>query len=313
MASDAEPLSAQSEREEAGTEYSANEEYEIEFEHEEIEPEAEDYTPLCSNEDPEKQHDYKEYKRLERSIKFQNETLEKLKSHIQKLKVKTSLTPTEQKDLKQFNQQLQLEMEKLRCLIERAIRLQNFGSRRHYRGFPLVTTFDEDMLNIQAQTSKNVPKSSNWRASGGESSELDKSCSYKEESQMSLAEERKLIKEIFDALIECNDLKECHHHNKQIQRRVPLKKNDSFGKMKNKINNLQQAICKLKEDFGKKNGSKQKTCDVLSKTAVVIPAEMCLGKVSEKTANFQHLKENYMYLLTEFSKKDEQLKNLTKK
>lgn len=317
MASDAEPLSAKSEPEEAGTDYTGNEECEIETEHEEIEPE--DYTPLCSNEDPEKQHDYKEYKRLERSIKFQNETLENLKTHIQTLKMKTCLTLTEQKDLKQFNQQLQIEMEKLRCLIDRAIRLQNFGSRRHYRGFPLVTTFDEDMLNLQAQTTKNIPIPSNWRASGGESSDLDGSCSFKGESQMSIDEERKLMKEIFAALKECSDLKECQqNHSKQKLRSVPCKKSDSLEKMKNKINNLQQMICQLKDEFRnrdvKKNESVHKTCAITSKPAVVVdPAILCMGKDSGKSANFQQLKENYMYLLTEFSKKDEELKDLTKK
>ncbi|KAM7353824.1 uncharacterized protein ACRADG_005749 [Cochliomyia hominivorax] len=317
MASETEPLSAQSEREEAGTEYMEHEEYEYEQEHEETETEGEDYTPLCSNEDPEKQNDYKEYKRLVKSIKCQNETLENLKSHVQTLKSKPCLTPAEQKDLRQFNHQLELEMEKLRSLIERAIRLQNFGSRRRYTGFPLITTFDEDLLNLPQQTAKNVPKLTNLRASAGESSELDRTASCKG-SQMSISEERKLMREICAALKECNNLKECQHkqQTQKSKRNIPCGPSGSKEKLFKKINCLEQTISKLKEDMNnleiKEKESVHKSRSSSAKPTLD-PAQLCRAKASGKETNMQQLKDNYLYLLTEFSKKDEQLKDLTKK
>ncbi|XP_023296448.2 outer dense fiber protein 2 [Lucilia cuprina] len=326
MASEPEPVSALSEREEAGTEFSTNEEYaeEIDIEQHETDDYGEDYTPLSSNEDPENQRQYKEYRRLERDIKYQNEMLENLKLQIQKMSDKPCLTRSERNDLKTLKDNWEQELQKLRCLIEKAIHLQNYGSKRHYREFPLITTFDEDNLNLTMRTCETLQtqtKTQNRRASGGESSEMDRSCSYRE-SQMSVAEERKLMKEICAALKECNNLKECRLHKKQ-QSPAGKEKDDSMDRINNKINCMQQTISKLKEELKKRNA--QASCcgscnknETNKKSTAMTPSSgldtlMCLGKKSEKTENFEQLKENYLYLLTEFSKKDEQLKDLTKK
>ncbi|XP_065355596.1 outer dense fiber protein 2 [Calliphora vicina] len=326
MASETDPVSNISEREEAGTEFTGNEEYGGEFEVEQTEYDGEDYTPLSANEDPEKQHQYKEYRRLERDIKYQNETLENLKTQIQKMSTKPCLTRSEQNDLKNLKDNWEQELQKLGCLIDKAIRLQNFGSKRHYREFPLITTFDEDNLNLtlrtcetlQTQAAKSQPKAGNLRASGGESSELDRPFSCKD-SAMSVSEERKLMKEIFAALKECNNLKECRS---QKQNRSPrqCKENGSLEKLKNQINCMQQTISKLKDELNKRDTKENGSfCDNHQKSRSTQPATpaldhlMCLGKKNAKAENFQQLKENYLYLLTEFSKKDEQLKELMKK
>lgn len=327
MASETDPTSFLSDKEEAGVEveYIGNEEEgnEIEVEQEQAEYSGEDYTPLSSNEDPDKQHAFKDYKRLERDIKYHNKSIENLKDEIQLFEQRPCLTRSEKHNLKILRETIEREMEKLKCLVNKAIQLQNFGSKRHYREFPLVTTFDEDNLNLTQRTCETLQDhsikshviSGNWRASAGESSEMDGSYSCKE-SQISLSEERKLIKEILAAIKECSNLKE---NSQQKQKRpVPCKENDSMEKLKNKIKCMQQTICKLNDELNKRQNvcnhqPNQKSLAGASEIPVLDPAMLCLSKNSAKANDFQQLKENYLYLLTEFSKKDELLKELTKK
>ena len=348
MASEPDQVTAPSDqdRDDNVIEDTANEddvgEIEVEIEHEEQEEEGEDYTPLSSNEDPEKQRSYKEYKRLVRDINHQNELLERIKSQIHDITQKSCPTPSEKKDLKKLYEWLEQEMQKLRSLIERAIHLQNFGSRRRYKEFPLVTTFDEDnnmkpflrtCENMQVQTAKGSAKAKAkadpcWRASGGDSSELDKSCScadehdlYQKDSQLSEDEEKKLLKDIFETL------KQCAAHKKQPRpckqhSRPPCKKHDSMEEVKNKICCMQQTINKLKEELCNREHKKAPCppCGHEKKQPqesscgkpTVDPTLLCL-KSGSKAENFEKLKDNYIYLLTEYSKKDEQLKDLLKK
>uniref|UniRef100_A0A1A9V073 Uncharacterized protein n=1 Tax=Glossina austeni TaxID=7395 RepID=A0A1A9V073_GLOAU len=124
-----------------------------------------DYTPLGSSDDQEKKRSYNEYKILVVEIKCQNEIIERVKKQIQNIACKKCITSCEKKDLISLQECLEQEMHKLRCLINKAMHLQNFGSRRHYREIPLVTTFDEDQMapisyycdTMQVKTSKKTP------------------------------------------------------------------------------------------------------------------------------------------------------------
>ncbi|GBP95491.1 hypothetical protein EVAR_64878_1 [Eumeta japonica] len=142
--------------------------------------------------------------------------------------------------------------------------------------------------------------------SESESSEMN-SCCPDEENPLSLTEEKKLMRDIFAAINEINCLKEGKQQKQGHS--LPFKDEESYEKIKNKLKCMQQKICKLTEYLNKKDhheGSHQKSPTYFD------PA-ICLSKAKEKSSNDpQQLKDNYLYLLTEFTKKDEQLKELTK-
>ncbi|KAI9576574.1 hypothetical protein GQX74_009631 [Glossina fuscipes] len=110
--------------------------------------EAEEDFPLIdsSTEDPEQERNYADYKNLVKEIKCQTAHLENIKDQIQTIACKTCKTPCEEKDLKDLQTCLDREMEKQRCLINKIIYLQNFGSKRRYKEIDLTTTFDEDQM-----------------------------------------------------------------------------------------------------------------------------------------------------------------------
>lgn len=311
---------------------------------------GEDYTPLSHSENPEELNAYKEYKRLVTDINYQNELLEQIKCKIKAITQKKCPTPSEKKDLKELHLWLEQEMKKLRTLIERAIHLQNFGSKRQYKEFQLATTYDEDNMNpflhicenMRVQTAKWRVKSKTdhgWRASGGDSSELDKSCSCLEEHssrhkkcQSSEGDEKKLLKEIIETLKICTAQTKqplpCKQHP-----RPPCKKNDSLESVKDKLSCMQQTLSKLTEEFCKREHKNtpfdpckwehknnlfdpcgpEKTQDITCTKKPPIDTTLLCLKSGSKAENFEKLKDNYIYLLTEYSKKDEQLKELLKK
>lgn len=113
--------------------------------------EAEEDFPLIDSSteyaaDSEQERNYADYKKLVKEIKCQTAYLENIKDQIQTIACKTCKTSCEEKDLKDLQACLDREMEKQRCLVNKIIYLQNFGSRRRYKEIDLATTFDEDQM-----------------------------------------------------------------------------------------------------------------------------------------------------------------------
>lgn len=309
MATETDPISVQSDLLESRADATPNQPEPLDTEQEEedgadfeleerVETESVEYTPFSSNENPEKQAAYYEYKRLEKCMRQQNNLLENLKQSIQTMQQREHcLNKTEKSELKRLRDQWEQEVCKLKSLIRDAVNLQNHGSKRHYREFPLATTFDEDVLDTYDTT---LNQTKNFRATAGESSDVN-TCSANEESQISMSEEKKLMKNIFAAIKEINCLKE--NKQQKTNQSTACLEQDSFEKIKSKVKCMQQKISKLTEELHKKEGE----CEAPH----FDPCE-CLCK-NKKSNNVQQLKDNYLYLLTEFTKKDGELKDLTKK
>uniref|UniRef100_A0A1A9WKR5 Uncharacterized protein n=1 Tax=Glossina brevipalpis TaxID=37001 RepID=A0A1A9WKR5_9MUSC len=243
-------------------------------EEEEEEGRGEDYTPLGSSDDQEKQRNYKDYKRLVMEIKCQNEIIERIKEQIQDIACKPCITVCEQNDLKSLQDCLEQEMDKLQCLINKAMHLQNFGSKRHYREIPLVTTFDEDQMapisyyceTMEVKTSKKpstkFPHSATCSkfVASSDSSEYEKPCPCQErrDETSSTAEddEQKLIRDVLEAIRLCKKKNQtcknranskaavCPHQKKKI-----CQADSSFEKLKNKIFGMQETVEELKEEI----------------------------------------------------------------
>lgn len=296
----------------------------------ELEDEGADYTPLGSD-DPENARKYKEYKRLVKEIHFQNETIETIKAQINDINCKSPCpTKEERKQLKNLYDCMEQEMQKARCLTNKAMQLQNFGSKRHYKEIDMVTTFDEDNMvsipqtcaTLQVQTLARAPTNAEpdtcWRASGGDTtSEMDRTCSCHNCANTGENEEQQLMKEIFAALQTCatskNDKKPC-------KKKSHAHKGDSMDKLKQKLCHMEESVNKLKCELCKRSEGKQSkndcSCNTCAQKSAGPPPKQSVNVpscVPAKSQELKKLKDNYMHLLTEFSKKDEELKELTKK
>ncbi|KAL9924994.1 uncharacterized protein ACN2A1_010459 [Glossina fuscipes fuscipes] len=241
---------------------------------EEEQEQKDDYTPLGSSDDQEKQRNYNEYKRLVVEIKCQNEIIERVKMQIQDTACKPCITACEQKELRCLQECLEQEMHKLRCLINKAMHLQNFGSKRHYREIALVTTFDEDQMapisyycdTMQVKTSrksfaKQLHPARHWKSVvSSDISEEEKPCSCQDRpeshdtSSTPDEDERKLMREVLEAIRLCK--KKNHVCKDQTSKTVsPNQKKkicqteSSFEKLKNKIFGMQETVEELKEEI----------------------------------------------------------------
>uniref|UniRef100_A0A1B0G185 Uncharacterized protein n=1 Tax=Glossina morsitans morsitans TaxID=37546 RepID=A0A1B0G185_GLOMM len=342
-----------------------------------------EYTPLGSSDDLEKQRNYNEYKRLVVEIKCQNEIIERVKTQIQDTACKPCITICEQKELRCLQECLEQEMHKLRCLINKAMHLQNFGSRRHYKEIQLVTTFDEDQMapisyycdTMQVKTSKKstakqLQSAGHWKSVvSSDTSEEEKPCSCQENpgsqdtSCTPEEDERKLMRDVLEAIRLCK--KKSHEES-------------SFEKLKNKIFGMQETVEELKEEICRReiqrklsgpcplrkktrdvapqprstshipsrtpcptafptpcpapcpcadpcpntctnicqfpgHGPCHDDCHMVCEKTTLPPLEPCRSHKPRKEDLFQKLQDNYVYLLTEFTKKDGQLKELNKK
>ncbi|XP_005179754.2 227 kDa spindle- and centromere-associated protein [Musca domestica] len=294
---------------------------------EDLEREADDDSepddPLMgeSADDPERARNYKEYKRLQKEIHCQNVTIEDIKNEIRKLQCKstTATLSSEQKQhLRNLQECMDKETHKLRDLTIKAMHLQNFGSRRHYREIELVTTFDEEpMLSMptmhcdpiqvhgshSTSNKREPPVCRRWRASGGDTTTSEKSCSYQDEADRCESEDQKLMNEILATLQSYDGCS-----NKQPKKSCKSKanaKDPSVELLKQKLHTMQQTIDDLKQEIcshRKESGSKKECCSTAKP-----PCQ------SAKSQNFDKLKDNYAYLLQEFSKKEKELKDLTKR
>uniref|UniRef100_A0A1A9WKR6 Uncharacterized protein n=1 Tax=Glossina brevipalpis TaxID=37001 RepID=A0A1A9WKR6_9MUSC len=321
---------------------------------------GEDYSPLGSEDDLEKERNYKDYKRLVKEINCENETIERVKQQIQDIICKPCNTSCEQKDLKCLQECLDQESAKLLCLINKAMHLQNFGSKRRYKEIPLVTTFDEDQMTpisyfcetMQVQTSKKTPvkrepgtccpsKSHSKAKRSTSSSECETSqsrevCSESYSSSGESDEEcddKQVVKEIFEALKTCKNKKPCPHNHKKTSQ-----DDSSVDNLKEKLcclqktlDNLKGEICrrKVEKDLNqpcphhRKSHDISKPCPPKSHSKnyndhevdppPIDTAILCKSTKSNKEDQLQKLKGNYIYLLTEFSKKDEQLREMSEK
>ncbi|XP_037883134.1 uncharacterized protein LOC119633591 [Glossina fuscipes] len=372
---------------------------------EEEQEQKDDYTPLGSSDDQEKQRNYNEYKRLVVEIKCQNEIIERVKMQIQDTACKPCITACEQKELRCLQECLEQEMHKLRCLINKAMHLQNFGSKRHYREIALVTTFDEDQMapisyycdTMQVKTSrksfaKQLHPARHWKSVvSSDISEEEKPCSCQDRpeshdtSSTPDEDERKLMREVLEAIRLCK--KKNHVCKDQTSKTVsPNQKKkicqteSSFEKLKNKIFGMQETVEELKEEICRReverklsgpcplhkqkrdvppqpcstghipsratrpvafptpfsapcsmpcpnpcpntctndcqfssHGPCHDDCHMVCEKTTLPPQEPCASRKTRKEDLFQKLKDNYVYLLTEYTKKDGQLKELNKK
>uniref|UniRef100_A0A1B0BU55 Uncharacterized protein n=1 Tax=Glossina palpalis gambiensis TaxID=67801 RepID=A0A1B0BU55_9MUSC len=112
------------------------------------EEDAEEDFPLIGSsiEDPEQERNYADYKKMVKELNCQTAHLENIKNQIQIIACKTYKTFCEEKELENLEACWNDEMEKQRCLINKIICLQNFGSKRRYKEINLTTTFDEDQI-----------------------------------------------------------------------------------------------------------------------------------------------------------------------
>lgn len=325
MADDEQPTEVAEDEEEQ-----MEEQFGEEAEEAEEECSGEDYTPLgSSSEDAEKKRNYKDYKRLVREIKCQNNTIERIKNNIQEINCKPCITRCEEKDLKSLKECLQQEMLKLRTLVNKAMHLQNYGSRRRYKQINLITTFDEDQMAPISQTcdtlytAKPGPERREhgvcWDNKIGDSSDYAASCRDESDNEKCAddSEDKQILQEIMAAIQTCK--------KKRNERKGPAKEknqnNQCIQQLQQKIQCMQQTMQKLKEEIYSQNNNAQKKapCSVHNeeqppcKQGLGDMAVICRGTKTPKSEQFQKLKESYLHLLSEFSKKDEQIKDLTKK
>lgn len=99
-----------------------------------------------SIEDPEQERNYADYKKIVKELKCQTAHLENIKNQIQIIACKTYKTFCEEKELQDLQACWDDEMEKQRCLTNKIMYLQNFGSQRRYKEINLTVTFDEDQI-----------------------------------------------------------------------------------------------------------------------------------------------------------------------
>ncbi|XP_075153593.1 uncharacterized protein LOC142227129 [Haematobia irritans] len=282
--------------------------------------EGEDYSKLGSSDDPERARNYKEYKRLEKEIRCQNTTIKEIKSNIAEIECKSCLTKCDENRLKELYKCMEQETKKLNCLAKKAMRLQNFGSHRHYKEIELVQPFIEKQMppltliceQIQGPTSMGINSKSRkraWRASGGDTtSDIEKSCSYGDEKEY--CEQQKLMNEIMATLQSYTTA--CSGGDNKNRTKSHACEESTMCKLKQKMKSMQKTINKLNEEISqheRKGKSKRKSHSAHSACSTAPPTSC----PSTKTRQFDELKDNYTYLLNEFTKKEAELKEITQR
>ncbi|KAH8274944.1 hypothetical protein KR018_001774 [Drosophila ironensis] len=134
---------------------------EEEGEEEDIESEAEEVDPFellneSDEEDEEQRAMYKEYLQVIDAIDAQNKVVQDLKAQTAALRDKRCKTYRDKEDIKRLRICQRQEETHLRVLMNQAVALQNFGSRRCYRDVELEVTEDEQ-YNFLTGTSNPLP------------------------------------------------------------------------------------------------------------------------------------------------------------
>ncbi|XP_073827169.1 uncharacterized protein [Musca autumnalis] len=304
--------------------------YDNEAEEQQEEDSEPDDPLLGSSDDPERARNYKEYKRLQKEIHCQNVTIEEVKNEIKQLQCKSGpLSCDEKKQLRDLNECMEKETCKLRELTTKAMHLQNFGSHRHYQGIELVTTFDEEPMfsmpmhcdplqqphrSKSAISKREPPVCRRWRASGGDTTTSEKSCSYQDEADRCESEDQKLMNEILATLQSYNSNCPNTKHKKPVSscKSKVASKDTTMEMLKQKLKDMQQKMDSLKDEICRhhhnENSPAKGGCSSCPKTSC--PKAPCQ---SLKSQHFDKLKDNYAYLLQEFGKKEKELNELTKR
>lgn len=311
-----------------------------------------------SSDDPEQKRRYMEYLSLIKEIECQNQMVDDIKAQIVELCAKPCKTKCEMKDIKRLRVCMEQEIIKLRCLMTKAMELQNFGSRRRYHEIPLATTIDEDNMTPYAGCTQSPQ--TNWK--GGESSETDRGasaepkdckdekalrCLCKALGKMKICcpEDKKLIQEIAGVLMGHKKKKSAppcpqpclpalppcrgpcppfaKPSKKSKRSNQPCSSDsmpgaDSLERLKQKISSMQSSVCQLKQEIYRREREKQQVCEAEEEKEDVCseepdPIQFCLSKRTAKADEMAKLRENYLHLLAEFSKKDCQLKEMEKR
>ncbi|XP_017066303.1 uncharacterized protein LOC108104638 [Drosophila eugracilis] len=113
-------------------------------------------------EDEEQKAMYKEYLEVIKDIDAQNLVIRDLKEMATRLMNKKCKTFKDKQEYKQLRACQEQQDIHLKTLINRAIQLQNFGSRRRYRGLEMEVTEDETSFftGLQPSFSSGCPASS---------------------------------------------------------------------------------------------------------------------------------------------------------
>ncbi|CAD6998105.1 unnamed protein product [Ceratitis capitata] len=311
-----------------------------------------------SSDDPEQKRRYMEYLSLIKEIECQNQMVDDIKAQIMELCAKPCKTKCELRDIKRLRVCMEQEIIKLRCLMNKAMELQNFGSKRRYHEIQLATTIDED--NMAPYAGWTQPQAATWK--GGESSETDKCasaepkdsrdekalrCLCKALGKMKICcpEDKKLVQEIAGALLghkkkksmspcpppcpptlppcrgSCPPFAKSARKNKQANRPCSSESMpcaDSLERLKQKITCMQSSVCQLKQEIYRREREKQHVCEPEEEKEDICseepdPIQFCLSKRTAKADEMAKLRENYLHLLAEFSKKDCQLKEMEKR
>ncbi|XP_017487633.1 PREDICTED: axoneme-associated protein mst101(2) [Rhagoletis zephyria] len=94
---------------------------------------------------------------------------------------------------------------------------------------------------------------------------------------------------------------------------------DSLERLKQKITCMQSSVGQLKQEIYRRERQKQQPCYGVTEEKEDIcseepdPIGVCLGKRTAKADEMARLRENYLHLLSEFTKKDCQLKEMEKR
>ncbi|XP_030375543.1 histone H3.v1 [Scaptodrosophila lebanonensis] len=120
---------------------------EEEDEQEEIEEDPFELLDDESQESDEQKRKYKEYLELVKEIDLQNSRILDLKVRASLLRHKNCPTSKDQREYQRLRVNQEQENVKLRNMINRAMQLQNYGSRRIYGDVMMATTdFEEDIF-----------------------------------------------------------------------------------------------------------------------------------------------------------------------
>ncbi|XP_013098320.2 outer dense fiber protein 2 [Stomoxys calcitrans] len=289
-----------------------------------MEDDGEDYSLMGSSDDLEQARSYKEYKRLQNEIQCQNSTIKDILEKIQKLESKSCLHKCDKMQLRELYDFLKQESEKLKCLTEKAMHLQNFGSHRRYGDVELVSTFDENQMPTLAMIGEQIhaPTTSRrsskkqkrcWRAPGGDTtSELDNSCSNDDKEDLCVSNPKKLMKEIMRTLQNYTNAgsgcKKTASNSSFKSKSHTCEGNTMMTELREKLNAMQHTIDRLNEEICHREGGKGKR-----KPHSAHPISLPPSCGISKNQQFDDLKDKYTHLLKEFSKKEAELKDITKR
>lgn len=344
-----------------------------------------------SSDDPEQRRMYHEYLALIKEIDCQNRIIQDIKMQVMDMCERPCKTRNELREIKRLRICMEQENIKLHTMMNRAVKLQNFGSRRHYRELNMTTTVDEDNISpyclgtcgntagsagTATDCSEDAP-SSRCQVEGQEDRLIKALSKAMQKMKGACPEDMKMMQEIACAIMAskskpkqvcmpgpcqkanspcdesssssvappcapCPPPSPCRQPKRSRHRAQspcpppcpppcapPCNKSDSLDKLKRRIVNMQSSVKKLLNEVSKRetleptscggyddDDDDDDPCNAQSRPPCPEdpdPLVICGGKRNTKADQFEKMKENYARLLTQFQRKDCQMKELEKR